>query len=27
LLPALKAAGEMISARLGYNTYAPRGLA
>ena len=24
LLPALKAAGEMISARLGYNAYAPR---
>lgn len=26
LLPALKAAGEMISARLGYNPYAPRNL-
>ena len=26
LLPALKAAGEMISARLGYNAYAPRGI-
>jgi len=27
LLPALKAAGEMISARLGFNAYAPRGVA
>ncbi|MBW6508353.1 MAG: IclR family transcriptional regulator [Desulfuromonadales bacterium] len=27
LLPALKAAGDMISARLGYNLYSPRGLA
>ncbi len=26
LLPALKAAGEMISARLGYNAYAPRSI-
>lgn len=26
LLPALKAAGDMISARLGYNLYSPRGL-
>jgi len=26
LLPALKAAGEIISAQLGYNTYAPRGI-
>lgn len=27
LLPALKAAGEMISAQLGYNAYAPRSMA
>lgn len=27
LLPALKAAGDMISARLGYNLYIPKGLA
>ncbi|MBD1399798.1 IclR family transcriptional regulator [Pelovirga terrestris] len=26
LLPALKAAGDMISARLGYNLYSPKGL-
>ncbi len=27
LLPALKAAGDIISARLGYNLYSPKGLA
>jgi len=27
LLPALQAAGEMISAQLGYNAYAPRSMA
>ncbi len=27
LIPALKAAGEMISARLGFNAFAPRGMA